>query len=107
MPDFNFSPQEVAELRRIARALVAAPPPAPDWSSVRTLAAQRDRATYGRHVPAIAAASVVLIGLAGSLLLATFGDRKAALDRATTKSRCAASCPGRQARSAPRGRTVS
>jgi hypothetical protein len=71
MPDPDAADRLDTELRRIARALVAEAPAAPESLPANAAAIRVHGRARRRHVKAVALIAVLLIGLAGTLLLRT------------------------------------
>jgi hypothetical protein len=81
MRNHDTSRDEDTELRRIAHALVAEAPPAPASLPVLKPAPRR-ASRYGRLVPVLAAATVVVAAV-GTLLLSTAGEAPKTVDKGT------------------------
>ena len=71
MPDRNAADRLHTELRRVAHALVAEAPAAPESLPADAVLVRVHGPARRRHVLAVAVIAVVLSGLAGALLLAT------------------------------------
>jgi hypothetical protein len=74
MPDPDAPDRLDTELRRIAHALVAEAPAAPESLPADTVVVRVHGRPRRRHVLAVAVIAVVLIGLAGTLFLRTLRD---------------------------------
>jgi hypothetical protein len=84
MPDYHVPDNLDAELRRIAHALVTEAPAAPELVPVQPAVARLGGTSRRRLVPAVAAAAVAVVSVAGALLFTTVRHAPSRPDQAPT-----------------------